>query len=109
MQHLTCEPANKPSRKSHETVGLDKLIEVNAQELHRDAEMTTEIEMFRHLDDMVFLILVLRQSSIFAIVLADNTHTHLRKLSRILISTRAWWWNLFLLRMILIATDSPVQ
>ena len=35
--------------------------------------------------------------------------THFLKLSRILISTSAWWWNLFLLRMILIATDSPVQ
>jgi len=32
----------------------------------------------------------------------------LTRFSRTLISTRAWWWKRFLLRMILTATMSPV-
>lgn len=34
----------------------------------------------------------------------DHERTHFRRLSRILTSTRAWWWKRFLLRMILTAT-----
>ena len=42
-----------------EVVRLDKLVEVDAQELHRNAEMSTEVEVLRHLDDMVLLLGIL--------------------------------------------------
>ena len=42
-----------------EVVRLDELVEVDAQELHRNAEMSAEVEVLRHLDDMVLLLLVL--------------------------------------------------
>ena len=61
LQHLTCEAANEASREPMKVVRLDQFVKVNAQELHRNAQMTTEIEMLRHLDDMVLLFRILSQ------------------------------------------------
>lgn len=60
QKHLTCEPPYERSGKSYETVRLDELVEVDAQELHRDAEVASEIEILGHFDDMMLLLLVLR-------------------------------------------------
>ena len=97
--------------ETRKIVGLDQLVQVDAQKFHSDTQMATEIEVFRHFDNMVFLISVLSREVRYCSVTCnyDRIRTHLRKLSNILISTNAWWWNLFLLRMILIATDSPEQ
>ena len=59
MQHLTRETANEPGRETMEVVRLDELVEVDAQELHRNAEMSAEVEVLRHLDDMVLLLGIL--------------------------------------------------
>ena len=59
LQHLTGEPPNEPCREPDKAVRLDKLVEVYAQELHRNAQMTAEVEVFSHLDDMVLLLSVL--------------------------------------------------
>ena len=59
LQHLTCETTNQASRKSMEVVGLDQFIEVDAEQFHRDAQVTTEVEVLSHLDDMMLLVRVL--------------------------------------------------
>lgn len=58
-KHLTSEPSNEGCGESDEAVRLDELVEVDAQEFHGDTKMTTEIEVFSHLDHMVFLFGVL--------------------------------------------------
>lgn len=63
LEHLVREPPNEPSREPDKAVGLDELVEVDAQELHRDAEMASEVEVFRHLNDMVLLLGVLQHLS----------------------------------------------
>ena len=59
LQHLACEPADKTGCEAMEVVRLDELVEVDAQELHRNAEMSAEVEVLRHLDDMVLLLGIL--------------------------------------------------
>ena len=46
-----------------EVVRLDELVEVDAQELHCDAEMATEVEVLGHLDDVVLLVRILPKVS----------------------------------------------
>ena len=64
LQHLARETTNKTCREPMEVVRLDQLVEVDAQQLHRDAQMATEVEVFSHLDDMVFLLRVLQCTSV---------------------------------------------
>ena len=59
LQHLTREATNETGREPMEVVRLDQLVEVDAQELHRNAQVSTEVEMFGHFNDMVFLFRVL--------------------------------------------------
>ena len=63
LQHLACEPSNETGREAMEVVRLDQLIEVDAQELHRNAQMATEVEMLGHLDDVVLLVRILLKVS----------------------------------------------
>lgn len=59
LKHLTREATNETCREPVEIVRLDELIEVDAQQFHRNAKMTTEVEVFSHLDDMVLLFRIL--------------------------------------------------
>ena len=60
LQHLASESPDEASRETMEVVSFDQFVEVNAEELHGDTQMVTEVEVFSHLDDMVFLFRVLR-------------------------------------------------
>ena len=59
LQHLARETTNETGREAMEVVRLDQFVEVDAQELHRNAEMSAEVEVLRHLDDMVLLLGIL--------------------------------------------------
>jgi hypothetical protein len=59
LNDLTREPSNERRREAGETVGLDELVEVDAEQLGDDAEVTTESEGFDHADDVVLLVGVL--------------------------------------------------
>jgi hypothetical protein len=59
QQHLRSEPPNEIGRKAHKAVGLDQLVEVNAQEFHGNAKMVPEVKVLDHLRDMVLLLRVL--------------------------------------------------
>lgn len=58
-QHLTSEPPDESRRESDEAVCLDELVEIDAQQLHGDAQVTAEIEVLSHLDHMVLLFRIL--------------------------------------------------
>ena len=63
LQHLTCEATNEASREAVEVVRLDQLVEVDAQQFSRNAEVSTEVEMLCHLDNVVLLLVVLQHPS----------------------------------------------
>ena len=54
-----------------EVVRLDEFVEIDAQELHRNAEMSAEVEVLRHLDDIVFLIRILFAKTLY---INDDPH-----------------------------------
>lgn len=58
-QHLTREATNERGRESNESIGFDQFVQVNTQQLHRDAQVIAEVEMFSHFDNMVFFIRIL--------------------------------------------------
>ena len=64
LQHLAREAADQASRETVEVVGLDELVVIDAEEFHSDAQVSTEVEMFGHFNDMMFLIRVLQMSSV---------------------------------------------
>lgn len=88
-QHLACEAANKGSGKAHKAICLDQLIQIDTEEFHSNAKVVSEVEMLSHLDDVVLLVRILQSFSDSTIDTWAIQHTHFRKLSRILISTRA--------------------
>ena len=59
-EHLTSEPSDERRREAYKPIRLDQLIEVDAKQLHRDAEMASEVEVFRHFDHMVLLVRILQ-------------------------------------------------
>ena len=59
-----------------EVVRLDELVEVDAQELHCDAEMATEVEVLVHLDDVVLLLRVLSQRSAYFLKTRHRLNTY---------------------------------
>jgi len=59
QQHLAREPANKGSRKPNKAICLDQLVQIDAEQFHGYAEVVSEVEMFIHLDDVMFFIRVL--------------------------------------------------
>ena len=63
LQHLAREAADQTSRETMEVVGLDEFVEVDTQQLHRDTQVPTEVEVFCHFDNVMLLIRVLRTSS----------------------------------------------
>jgi hypothetical protein len=89
QQDLARETTNERCRKTNKAICFDELVKVDAQELHGDAEVTSEIKMLRHLDDMMFFVCILGKGLNRHHIILLDVHTHLRRLSRILISTRA--------------------
>ena len=59
MQHLAREASNERRREADEPIRLDQFVKVDAQELHCDAKVAAEVEVFRHFDNVVLLIGVL--------------------------------------------------
>lgn len=92
-QHLTSESPDESCRESDKAVCLDELVEVDAQQLHGDAQVTAEIEVLSHLDHMVLLFRILGCIILKISFKIRNPfrirRTHFRRLSRILISTSA--------------------
>ena len=58
-QHLTLETAYEGRCETNKAIRFDELVEIDAQEFHSDAEVAPKVEVFRHLDDIMFLIGVL--------------------------------------------------
>ena len=58
-QHLAREAPDERSREADEAVRLDEFVQVDAEKFHRDTEVVTEVEVLRHLDDMVLLLGIL--------------------------------------------------
>ena len=61
LQELNGESSNEGRRESSERVGFDEFVEVDAEEFGSDAEMVSEVEVFGHSDDVVFLFWVLEE------------------------------------------------
>jgi hypothetical protein len=59
QQHLVGEAADKGRREADEAVRLDELVQIHAEELHRDTQMSAEGEVLDHLDDLVLVLRVL--------------------------------------------------
>ena len=57
--HLARKTAYQSGGEADESVGLDQLVQVDAQQFHRDAQVIAEVKVFRHLDDMVLLLVIL--------------------------------------------------
>ena len=64
VQKLRREDLHELSAEALELVLLDKLVEVNAQQLHGDAQVAAEVEVLRHLEGMMLLLLVLKEPSV---------------------------------------------
>lgn len=62
-EHLGSETPNQSCCKSAEIVGLDQLVQVDAEKLGDDAQMTAEIEMVRHPNHVMFVLWVLPMSA----------------------------------------------
>ena len=60
LKHLTRKTTNQRRSEPDKTIRLDQLVQVDAQKLHRNAQVTTEVEVFCHLDNMMLLIVVLK-------------------------------------------------
>ena len=58
-KYLGRESADKSSGESNKIIGLDQLVQVDAEELHSDAQMSTEIKVLCHLDNVVLFIGIL--------------------------------------------------
>jgi hypothetical protein len=58
-QHLARKPTYQRGCESHKAICLYQLVEVDTEEFHSDAQVVSEIKMFRHLDNVMFLIGVL--------------------------------------------------
>lgn len=92
-QHLASESPDESCREANEAVCFDEFIKIDAQKFHSNAEMTTEVEILRHFDDVVLFLGILgpvqlHQSRTQA--KSGGKPTHFLRLSRILISTKAW-------------------
>lgn len=60
--HLACESPDQSCGEADKAIGLDQFVQVDAEQFHRDAEMVPEVKVFCHLDNMVLLIMVLRNA-----------------------------------------------
>jgi hypothetical protein len=58
-EHLGRETADQGCGEANETICLDQFVQIDAEKLHRNAEMVAEVKVLRHLDDMVFLLRIL--------------------------------------------------
>lgn len=63
IQHLDSEPPNEGRREAVEAVGFNELVEVDAQKLCDDAEMTSEVEVVCHHDNIVPFVRILPATS----------------------------------------------
>lgn len=59
LEHLTGEPSDEGRREACKAVGLNELVEVDAEQLGCDAEVVSEVEVLSHGDDAVLLLGVL--------------------------------------------------
>lgn len=89
QEHLGSEPPNERSGESNKSVRLYELIQVDAHQLHCNTEVIPEVEMVVHLDNVMFLVGILKSWVSTDQLRLSVRRTHLRKLSKILISTRA--------------------
>ena len=59
LKHLGRKAPYKSCRKSNEAVRFDELVEVYAEQFHGDTQVTTEVEVLSHFDNMMFFIRIL--------------------------------------------------
>ena len=64
LKHLAGEAPDESGGEAHETVGLDELVQIDAQQFRSDAEVVAEVEVLRHLEGMMLLLLVLKEPSV---------------------------------------------
>ena len=58
-KHLNRKSPNECRRESAEIVCLDQLVQVDAEQLGNDAQMTPEIKVIRHSHHVMFVLWVL--------------------------------------------------
>lgn len=58
QDHLTREASYQSSREPNKPVRLDQFVQVDTEQLHRNAEMIAEVEVFGHFNDMMLLFMV---------------------------------------------------
>ena len=59
VQKLGREDLDQLRAEALELVLFDELVQVDAQQLHRNAQVVTEVEVLLHLDDMVLFVGIL--------------------------------------------------
>lgn len=94
-EDLHGKATNEGRRESSKTVRLDEFVEIDAEQLGDDAEMSSERERVDHSNDKVFLVGILPariQLEVRSELKEENQGrlTHLTRFSSTLISTRAW-------------------
>jgi hypothetical protein len=61
-QHLSREPPDKNGRKASKAISFYQFVQIDAEKLHHNAKMLSEVEMFYHLDNMVLLFRILERN-----------------------------------------------
>jgi len=63
-KHLDREPPHKRRGESAKVVGLDQLVQIDAEQLGDDTQMTSEIKVIRHSDHIMLVLWILSVSYI---------------------------------------------
>lgn len=72
---MACETTNESRGEPDKAVGLDQLVEIDAEQFHGNAQMVAEVEVFSHFYNMMLLILVLKSSvSTISAITCVNAH-----------------------------------
>jgi len=62
QDHLTREASYQSSREPNKPVCFDQFVQVDAEQLHGNAEVIAEVEVFGHLDDMMLFFMILKMT-----------------------------------------------
>jgi hypothetical protein len=67
-QNLRREAPNQDRGESGELIRLDQLVQVHAEQFHYDAQMVTEIEVFVHSNNVMFVVGILDAAMNFTVM-----------------------------------------
>jgi hypothetical protein len=74
-EHLDSESPNQRRRESTKVVCLDQLVQIDTKQFGDDTKMTSEVEMIRHSNHVMFILWILFVSNaILQLRLEDETY-----------------------------------